>query len=203
MLQWLRCSSCSLPTLTGAVVPATRYSFTSCVHRPARCPVLRTDAATQPHLFHRGAPGPPPWRRREPAPPTPLPSAWGREQARQCRSPEPRTSQHHKCRAVASCFSARVPPSITSRPCGGGKLTPKNWNRLLVARRPVSVPRGESVVRLRLGRRLVTLLPVVPLTETLTNGIIGRTWVVGVEFESHVHHEKCFVKKTTFLMSRI
>ena len=43
-----------------------------------------------------------------------------------------------------------------------------------------------------------------PRTKTLTNGIIGRTGVVGREFESHVHHEKrCMKKKVSFLMARI
>ena len=46
-----------------------------------------------------------------------------------------------------------------------------------------------NVVRLRLGRRLDNLLPLAQRTKDLTNGVDGRTWVVGREFESHVHHE--------------
>ena len=47
----------------------------------ARFPVLRIDAATQPHLFHWKAPGYLS-RRQEPAGLTPLPLSWSREQAR-------------------------------------------------------------------------------------------------------------------------
>ena len=28
--------------------------------------------------------------------------------------------------------------------------------------------------------------------ETFTNGVVDRPWVVGREFESHVHHENAF-----------
>ena len=52
--------------------------------------------------------------------------------------------------------------------------------------------RVGGVVRLGLGRRLVNLLPVAQRTNALTNGVVGRPWVVGREFESHVHHEKAF-----------
>ena len=48
-------------------------------------------------------------------------------------------------------------------------------------------------MRLRLGRRLVSLLPSAQRTKTFTNGVDGRTWVVGREFESHVHHEVSFL----------
>ena len=51
---------------------------------------------------------------------------------------------------------------------------------------------GESVIRLSLGRRLVNLLPVAKQSNALTNGVVGRPWVVGREFESHVHHENAF-----------
>ena len=51
---------------------------------------------------------------------------------------------------------------------------------------------GESVIRLNLGRRLVNLLPVAKRTNALTNGVVDRPWVVGREFESHVHHENAF-----------
>ena len=46
-----------------------------------------------------------------------------------------------------------------------------------------------DVIRLSLGRRLVNLLPVAQRTNALTNGVVDRPWVVGREFESHVHHE--------------
>ena len=42
------------------------------------------------------------------------------------------------------------------------------------------------VVRLRLGRRSVNLLPVV---AQRINAVIGSTLVAGREFESLVHHE--------------
>ena len=46
------------------------------------------------------------------------------------------------------------------------------------------------------GDILVNLLPLAQRTiyinMTLTNGDDGRTWVVGREFESHVHHEIAF-----------
>ena len=48
---------------------------------------------------------------------------------------------------------------------------------------------GESfvaVVRLSLGRRLVSLLSVAQRTNALTNGGVDRPWVVGRELESHV-----------------
>ena len=49
-----------------------------------------------------------------------------------------------------------------------------------------------GVIRLNLGRRLVNLLPVAKRTNALTNGVVDRPWVVGREFESHVHHENAF-----------
>ena len=58
-------------------------------------------------------------------------------------------------------------------------------------------------MRLRLGRRLALLLPVAQRTKTLTNGVVGGTWVVGRDFESHVHHEIAFERKVIFLMSNI
>ena len=48
------------------------------------------------------------------------------------------------------------------------------------------------VIRLSLGRRLVNHLPVAQRTNAFTNGVDSRTWVVGREFESHVHHENAF-----------
>ena len=48
---------------------------------------------------------------------------------------------------------------------------------------------GGIVMRLTLGRRLVNLWPVAQRTNAFTNGVVGRPWVVGREFESHVHHE--------------
>ena len=50
----------------------------------------------------------------------------------------------------------------------------------------------DYVIRLILGRRLVNLLPVAQRTNALTNGVVDRPWVVGREFESHVHHENAF-----------
>ena len=61
-------------------------------------------------------------------------------------------------------------------------------------------------MRLRMDtRRLGILLPLAQRTinKTLTNGVDGRTWVVGREFESHVHHEIAFQRKVSYLMSRI
>ena len=60
----------------------------------------------------------------------------------------------------------------------------------------------DGALRLRLGRQSVNLLPVPRMTKTFTFDIIGRTWVVGREFESHVK-KKHFLKRLTFLMSRI
>ena len=62
---------------------------------------------------------------------------------------------------------------------------------------------GESVIRLSLSGRLVNLSPVAQRTSVLTNGVVDRPWVVGREFESHVHHENAFQRKVYFLMSRI
>ena len=42
------------------------------------------------------------------------------------------------------------------------------------------------------SRRLVNLLPVAQRTNAFTNGVVDRPWVVGREFESHVHHENAF-----------
>ena len=55
---------------------------------------------------------------------------------------------------------------------------------------------GESVMKLRLDRRSVNLLPVAQrnIDQILTNGIIVRTWV-GRDFESHVHDEKRLLKR--------
>ena len=51
---------------------------------------------------------------------------------------------------------------------------------------------GETVIRLSLGRQLVNLLPVAQRTHAFTNGVDDRPWVVGREFESHVHHGNAF-----------
>ena len=59
------------------------------------------------------------------------------------------------------------------------------------------------VTRLSLGRRNVNHLPVAQRTNALTNGVVDIPWVVGREFESHVHHENAFQRKVNFLMSRI
>ena len=48
------------------------------------------------------------------------------------------------------------------------------------------------VIRLSLGRRMVSLLPVAQRTNAFPNGVVDRPWVVGREFESHVHHENAF-----------
>ena len=53
-------------------------------------------------------------------------------------------------------------------------LNPQKLEPRVVARRPVeirSVPGGESVMRLRLGRRLVNLLPLAQRTKTLKYGV--------------------------------
>ena len=47
----------------------------------------------------------------------------------------------------------------------------------------------KSVIRLSLGRRLGNLLQVAQRTDTLTNGVVDRPWVIGREFESRVHDE--------------
>ena len=57
------------------------------------------------------------------------------------------------------------------------------------------------VIRLSLGRRNVNHLPVAQRTNALTNGVVDIPWVVGREFESHVHHENAFQRKVNFLMS--
>ena len=36
---------------------------------------------------------------------------------------------------------------------------------------------GKSVIRLSLGRRSVTLLPVAQRTDAITNGIVDRPWM--------------------------
>ena len=61
----------------------------------------------------------------------------------------------------------------------------------------------RRVIRLRLGRRSVNLLPVVQRTNAFTNGVVDRPWVVGREFESHVHHENASKRKVNFPVSRI
>ena len=53
----------------------------------------------------------------------------------------------------------------------------------------------SGVIRLSLGRRLVNLLPVAQRTNAFTKGV-DRPWVVGREFEYHVHHEKRFLMKS-------
>ena len=40
-------------------------------------------------------------------------------------------------------------------------------------------------------------------TNALTNEIVDTPWVVGCDFESHVHHENAFLRKANFLMSKI
>ena len=46
-------------------------------------------------------------------------------------------------------------------------------------------------------------LQVAQRTNAFTNTVVGRTWVVGRDIESHVHHENAFEGKVNFLMSRI
>ena len=36
---------------------------------------------------------------------------------------------------------------------------------------------------------MVNLSPVAQRTNAFTNGVVDRPWIVGREFESHVHHE--------------
>ena len=50
------------------------------------------------------------------------------------------------------------------------------------------------VIRLSLGTRLVNLLPIAQRTNALTNGVDGRTWATGREFESW----KLFINKIEF-----
>ena len=47
-----------------------------------------------------------------------------------------------------------------------------------------------------MGRRLADLLPAAQRTKTLTNGVIGSTWVVGGEIEPHVHHENTLFEES-------
>ena len=61
----------------------------------------------------------------------------------------------------------------------------------------------DNVTRLSLGRRLVNFSQVAQRTNALTNGVVDRPWVVGREFESHVHHENAFEREANLLMSRI
>ena len=62
---------------------------------------------------------------------------------------------------------------------------------------------GRSDIRVSFGRRSVNLLPVAQRTNAVINGVVDRSWLVGREFESHVHHENAFLRKANFLMSRI
>ena len=59
------------------------------------------------------------------------------------------------------------------------------------------------IIRLSFGRRLVNVLPVAQRTNALTNGVVGRPWVVDREFESHVHHETDLKKKVNFIMKNL
>ena len=51
-----------------------------------------------------------------------------------------------------------------------------------------------DVIRLSLGRPLVNLLPVAQRTSVFTkfDGVVDIPWIVGRDFESHVHHENAF-----------
>ena len=51
---------------------------------------------------------------------------------------------------------------------------------------------GGAVWRLSLGGRSINILPVDEGINALTYGVVERTWAVGREFESHVHHENAF-----------
>ena len=46
---------------------------------------------------------------------------------------------------------------------------------------------------------MVNFLPVANGLDTLTNGIVGRIWVVGREVKPHFHHEKRVLKKNDVL----
>ena len=52
--------------------------------------------------------------------------------------------------------------------------------------------RDAVVIRLSLGRRLVNLLPVAQRLMPSQMASSAGPWVVGREFESHVHHENAF-----------
>ena len=78
---------------------------------------------------------------------------------------------------------------VVDRPWVLGREEPRAGDTL--TRYPLSSS-GESVIGLSLGRRLVNLLPVAQRTNAFTNGVVDRPWVVGREFESHVHHENAF-----------
>ena len=65
------------------------------------------------------------------------------------------------------------------------------------------VSASVRVIRLSLGRCSVNLLPVPQRTNALTNGVVDRPWIVGRDFESHVHHKSAFKRKVYFLMPRI
>ena len=85
--------------------------------RPACRPILRADAASQPHLIHRRAPGCL-LRRQEPALQTTLPSAWGREQATQ---KPPSTTMHRAVPRVPRHRSI-VPLIHLPARCRGGRF---------------------------------------------------------------------------------
>ena len=61
------------------------------------------------------------------------------------------------------------------------------------------------VTRLSLGSRQSVNLSVAQRTinNALTNGVVDRPWVVGREFESHVHREHALQRKVNFLMNLI
>ena len=62
-----------------------------------------------------------------------------------------------------------------------------------------------TLIRLSLGsRRLANLLPVAQRTNALTNGVVDIPWVVGRDFESHIHQENALKKKkVNFLVKNL
>ena len=72
------------------------------------------------------------------------------------------------------------------------KLEPRVDDTLACIIYPISSRGGECYNAYSLGKGLVSLLPVAQRTNAFTNGAVDRPWVVGREFESHVHHENAF-----------
>ena len=82
----------------------------------------------------------------------------------------------------------------------GGSVMRLSMGRRLVNLSPVAQRTNAltCVIRFSLGRRLVNLLPVAQRTisNALMYGVVERTWAAGREFESRVHHENAFIKKS-------
>ena len=68
---------------------------------------------------------------------------------------------------------------------GGTERWPKPFTQTTKKHKMATTAARARAIRLSWGRRLVHHYSVAQRTNALTNDVVGRTWVLGREFESH------------------